>query len=155
MGCNSVYNNILTTMEYRDESIILRIKDIMKEKGLSSQTELSRAVGVQQSSISFMFKLTRSAIPLVDAICKTYGVSKQWLLSGTGIKYVQVEKVIKDINLSDLKPTASNEKSTELIRQLNELYTRHQALMKEEQEIMKMMLEINKQLLLSGIDIAG
>lgn len=140
-------------MEYRDESIIQRIKEIMKEKGLTSQTELGKAVGMQQSSISFMFKLTRSPLPLVEAISKTYNISKQWLLSGTGIKYMPTELATE--KKKDLFPSMNNDERVELIRQLNDLYTRHQSIMSEEQEIMKSIVEINKKLLLGGVDIAG
>lgn len=140
-------------MEYRDESIIQRIKDIMREKGLTSQTELGKAVGMQQSSISFMFKLIRSPLPLVEAISKTYNISKQWLLSGTGIKYMPTELATE--KKEDLFPSMNNDERVELIRQLNDLYTRHQSIMSEEQEIMKSIVEINKKLLLSGVDIAG
>ena len=140
-------------MEYRDESIIQRIKEIMKEKGLTSQTELSKAVGMQQSSISFMFKLTRSPLPLIEAISRTYNISKQWLLSGTGIKYMPTELATE--KKEDLFPSMNNDERVELIRQLNDLYTRHQSIMSEEQEIMKSIVEINKKLLLGGVDIAG
>ena len=140
-------------MEYRDESIIQRIKEIMKEKGLTSQTELGKAVGMQQSSISFMFKLTRSPLPLIEAISRTYNISKQWLLSGTGTKYMPTELATE--KKEDLFPSMNNDERVELIRQLNDLYTRHQSIMSEEQEIMKSIVEINKKLLLSGVGIAG
>ena len=153
MGYNIIYNKNLATMEYKDEKIISRIKEVMKEKGLKNQTALSNAVGVKQSSISFMFSLTRSAMPLIEAICEKYHVSKQWLLSGTGMKYVPVAQTI-DNTQTDVTNIGDDER-VELIRQLNDLYTRHQSIMIEEQEIMKSIVEINKKLLLSGVDIAG
>ncbi len=135
-------------MEYKDETIILRIKEVMKEHGLTSQTELGRALGVHQSSISDMFKQKRSTMPLVDAISEHWNVSKQWLLTGSGMKYATV------INDAEL-PSLTNTERVELVKKLNDLYARHQEIMGEAQEIMKSIVEINKKLILDGTDIAG
>ena len=140
-------------MEYKDEAIVNRIKEVMKEKGLSTQTELEAALGKNQSTISAVFKLKRSAMPIVEAISEKYQVSKQWLLSGTGMKYMPVTQTT--YNTQTDTTHMGNDERVELIRQLNDLYTRHQSIMIEEQEIMKSIVEINKKLLLSGVNIAG
>ena len=49
-------------MNYRDEKIISRIKEVMKERVLT-QKRLENDTGIAQSSISQMFGLKRSALP--------------------------------------------------------------------------------------------
>ena len=141
-------------MEYKDESIILRIKEVMKEHGLARQTELAKAVEVQQSTISAMFSLNRSSLPLVEAVSSHWNISKQWLLTGSGMKYMPENNLEPKENGVSL-PRLSNEDRVELIRRLNELYARHQKIMSEAQEIMKSIVEIDKKLILNGTDIAG
>ena len=136
-------------MEYKDESIILRIREVMKEHGLKNQTQLGEAVGVKQSSISDMFSLKRSSMPLIEAISTKYQISKQWLVAGSGMKYQESK------NSQDKSAPISNEKRLELIGELNRLYARHQDIIKEEQTIVKSIVEINRLLLLDGADIAG
>ena len=140
-------------MEYKDQEIINRIQEVMKEKGLTTQTEMEAALGKSQSTISAVFKLKRSALPIINALNEKYQISKQWLLSGTGMKYLLTEDKSNSIKSNNLQMT--NDERVELIRQLNDLYTRHQSIMSEEQEIMKSIVEINKKLLLAGVDIAG
>lgn len=137
-------------MEERDQSVITRLKEVMNESGLN-QSEFSSEVKVAQPTISAIYNLKRNADPLVDAVSKRYGISKQWLLTGMGIKYLQKVEEMTDDSLKVL----SNNDRAELLRRLNLLYERHQAIMSEEQEIMMSIVELNRKLILDGADIAG
>lgn len=139
-------------MEYKDIKIINRIREIMTEYNLSTQGELGNAVGMKQSSISKIFNLERSSEPLVKAICNKYPISPQWILIGNGIKYnsAATEEVLHS-NIAEM----TNNDRYEIIKQINALYQRHMELMAEEQSIMEKLLELNKKLILSGINIAG
>lgn len=138
-------------MELKDESIILRIKEVMREHGITRQTALGDAIGMNQSTISAMFKLSRSSGPLVDAISKTFKVSKSWLLTGSGMKY-EAEAMPETLaNAVEI----TNTDRVELLKRLNDLYARHQKIMDEAQDIMKAIVDINKKLILGETDIAG
>ena len=134
-------------MEYKEESIVLRIKEVMKERGITNQKEFEAAVGVAQSTISAIFNLNRSSLPLIDAMGDKFGMSKQWLLTGTGTKYLQT-KDDAPVNLSGM----TNSDRIELLNRLNLLYERHQKIMEEEQDIMKQIVDLNKKLILGNTD---
>lgn len=136
-------------MEYKEESIILRIKEVMKERGITNQKEFEAAVGVAQSTISAIFNLNRSSLPLIDAMGDKFGISKQWLLTGTGMKYLQTNDDAP-VNLSGM----TNSDRIELLNRLNLLYERHQKIMEEEQDIMKQIVDLNKKLILGNTDKA-
>ncbi len=137
-------------MEYKEESIILRIKEVMKEMGITNQKEFEAAVGVAQSTISAIFNLNRSSLPLIEAMSEKFGISKQWLLTGAGIKYLKTEINDSIINLSGM----TNSDRIELLKRLALLYERHQKIMEEEQDIMKQIVELNKYLILGNTDKA-
>lgn len=136
-------------MEYKEESIVLRIKEVMRERGITNQKELETAVGVAQSTISAIFNLNRSSLPLIDAMGDKFGISKQWLLTGTGMKYLQTNDDAP-INLSGM----TNSDRIELLNRLNLLYERHQKIMEEEQDIMIQIVDLNKKLILGNTDKA-
>lgn len=136
-------------MEYKEESIILRIKEVMRERGITNQKELEAAVGVAQSTISAIFNLNRSSLPLIDAMGDKFGISKQWLLTGMGMKYLQTNDDAP-VNLSGM----TNSDRIELLNRLNLLYERHQKIMEEEQDIMKQIVDLNKKLILGNTDKA-
>lgn len=136
-------------MEYKEESIILRIKEVMKEMGITNQKEFEAAVGVAQSTISAIFNLNRSSLPLIDAMGNKFGISKQWLLTGIGSKYLQTNDDTP-VNLSEM----TNSDRIELLNRLNLLYERHQKIMEEEQDIMKQIVDLNKKLILGNTDKA-
>lgn len=138
-------------MEYKEESIILRIKEVMKERGITNQKEFEAAVGVAQSTISAIFNLNRSSLPLIDAMGDKFGISKQWLLTGAGIKYLKADINDLPVNLSEM----TNSDRIELLKRLEILYERHQKIMEEEQDIMKQIVELNKYLILGNTDKAG
>lgn len=134
-------------MEYKEESIVLRIKEVMRERGITNQKEFEAAVGVAQSTISAIFNLNRSSLPLIDSMCDKFGISKQWLLTGTGMKYLQTNNDAP-VNLSGM----TNSDRIELLNRLNLLYERHQKIMEEEQDIMKQIVDLNKKLILGNTD---
>ncbi len=136
-------------MEYKEESIVLRIKEVMRERGITNQKEFEAAVGVAQSTISAIFNLNRSSLPLIDAMGDKFGVSKQWLLTGMGMKYLQTNDDAP-INLSGM----TNSDRIELLNRLNLLYERHQKIMEEEQDIMIQIVDLNKKLILGNTDKA-
>lgn len=136
-------------MEYKEESIILRIKEVMRERGITNQKEFEAAVGVAQSTISAIFNLNRSSLPLIDAMGDKFGISKQWLLTGMGMKYLQTNDDAP-INLSGM----TNSDRIELLNRLNLLYERHQKIMEEEQDIMIQIVDLNKKLILGNTDKA-
>lgn len=136
-------------MEYKEESIILRIKEVMRERGITNQKEFEAAVGVAQSTISAIFNLNRSSLPLIDAMGDKFGISKQWLLTGMGMKYLQTNDDAP-VNLSGI----TNSDRIELLNRLNLLYERHQKIMEEEQDIMMQIVDLNKKLILGNTDKA-
>lgn len=137
-------------MEYKEESIINRIKEVMKERGITGQKEFEAAVGVAQSTISAIFNLNRSSLPLIEAMSEKFNISKQWLLTGVGMKYLQANIENSPVNLSEM----TNSDRIDLLNRLNLLYDRHQKIMEEEQDIMKQILELNRKLILGNIGTA-
>lgn len=105
-----------------------RIKEIRKENNLT-QTEFAEKLGVTRSVISNI-ELNRLAKPnqktsLIKLICKEFDINEEWLLTGTGEKYV-IEKedeklagALAEISLSD------NEKLKNLIEKMIRLDDKH------------------------------
>lgn len=105
-----------------------RIKEIRKENNLT-QTEFAEKLGVTRSVISNI-ELNRLAKPnqktsLIKLICKEFDINEEWLLTGTGEKYV-IEKedeklagALAEISLSD------NEKLKNLIEKMIKLDDKH------------------------------
>lgn len=134
-------------MEYKDEEICGRIKDIMHEMSLG-QKDLSQKTGVVQSSISAILKGKRSPSPLVDAISDKLGISKEWLVNGVGLKYESSKDLMsKDRDIADYTGLSAKDKVS-LMKEMNALYDKHQSLLKEAQGIMETIVEINKKILI-------
>jgi transcriptional regulator with XRE-family HTH domain len=136
-------------MEYSKE-VVDRINQIMKENGLD-QRSLANQLSIAQPTVSNILNLKRSPNALIDRIVEKYGVEKTWLLYGIGNKFKATQPEAFNKSSDDLSIT----ERVALINKLNALYERHQSIMSEEQDIMKSIVEINKKLLLAGVDIAG
>lgn len=136
-------------MEYSKE-VVDRINQIMKENDLD-QRSLANQLSIAQPTVSNILNLKRSPNALIDRIVEKYGVEKAWLLYGIGNKFKAIQPEASNKSSDDLSIT----ERVALIKKLNALYERHQSIMSEEQDIMKSIVEINKKLLLSGVDIAG
>lgn len=132
-------------MRYNNNDIVDRIKEIMSEKFLN-QTSLGRELGFSQSNISQILRKERGAMPLIEKISQNYNVSREWLLTGLGSKYMDYEEKSKSSDLSEL----TNQERLSLVRELNELQKRHQDLMKEAGGIMDRVIKINERLLFGG-----
>ena len=136
-------------MEYRDSEICERIKEIMHEESLK-QKDLAERTGVVQSSISAILNGVRSPEPLVNAMCEKMGINKEWLVNGAGFKYRNSVNLASDIeNISKCEPLSAADKIS-LIKEVNALYEKHQSLLDEAQNIMKIIVEMNKKILLGG-----
>lgn len=65
-----------------DEDLIERIKSIIKREGITP-SKFAQSVGYAQSTIYLVLQGKRPVpASLIDAICSTYKVDKQWLLTG-------------------------------------------------------------------------
>jgi len=131
-------------MDYIDSAICERIKEVMKET-VSGQKELMEKTGVAQSTISAILNGKRQPTPLIDAMCETFGINREWLMSGIGFKYKESKDITKcdNIVISD---------RVSVLREINALYQRHQSLLAEAGEVMKTIVELNKRVLLSGVE---
>lgn len=77
-----------------------RIKEIRKEYGLN-QTEFGEKLGVSRDVIkNIELDLNKKGIPynIIKLICCTFSINEDWLLYGTGNKYVQEKQdVLNDL----------------------------------------------------------
>lgn len=121
-----------------------RIKDLMREKALS-QKELCEQTNMIQSSVSAILNGKRSPMPIIDSVCEIFGVNKEWLLSGVGMKYKQSNDIANAILCDN---SAISDKMA-IIKEMNELYKKHQSLLQQAQEIMETIVDMNKKILLS------
>ena len=128
-------------MMYKDERIIGRIREIMKERNIN-QKALESDTGIVQSSISQMLGLHRSALPLIEAMSKVYGVNREWLLTGLGEKYGLIP-----IGRSSRHGELSDGERLLLVKELNTLHFRHQDLMNESSRIMEIVAKVNSRLM--------
>lgn len=133
-------------MDYKDKEICNRIIEVMRERGLS-QKELCVLTGIAQPSVSAILKMKRSPMPLVTKIAEHFNISQTWLLTGNGSKYIAAGVEASDIPMDE---ELSTTQKVELLRELNRLYSRHQEIIAEEQEIMKKITEMNKRLILGN-----
>ena len=138
-------------MMYKDPRIIERINEIMNERQLTQKT-LEGDTGISQSSISQMFSLSRSALPLIECITKVYGVNRNWMLTGRGDKYLVTS------NGSGRHGELTDGERLVLIQELNTLQLRQQELMNETCSMlneanknMKNLIKINERLMFNDI----
>lgn len=82
-----------------------RIKEIRKDAGLSQQ-EFGKRIGLKTSTIAGYE--TGSRFPngaVIQSICHEFHVSKEWLLTGKGEKYIDqsstFSKLLLEVNASD------------------------------------------------------
>ena len=137
-------------MNYRDEKIISRIKEVMKERVLT-QKRLENDTGIAQPSISQMFGLKRSALPLIMAMSKVYGINREWLLTGLGEMYG-----LGSANKSNRHGELLDVERIQLLKELNAIQFRHQDLMNESSKIMALIVKvIEKSLYLSATRLKG
>lgn len=74
-------------------SMSLRIKEIRSNKKLS-QVEFARALQVSQSAVSQYEKAARSPdSAFLSKLCSVFGVNLNWLISGTGSMYQDLQEV--------------------------------------------------------------
>lgn len=127
-----------------DNMICERIKDLMREKTLS-QKELCEQTNMIQSSVSAILNGKRSPMPIIDSVCEIFDVNKEWLLSGVGMKYKQSSDIANAILCNN--STISDKMA--IIKEMDELYKKHQSLLQQAQEIMETIVDMNKQILLN------
>lgn len=128
-------------MMYKDKRIIERINEVMLGRGLT-QTSLESDTGITQSTISQILSLHRSALPLIEAMSKTYGINREWLLTGLGEKYG-----LSPLGRSSRHGELSDGERLLLVKELNTLQLRHQDLMNESSKIMESVLKVNARLM--------
>lgn len=84
-------------------------------------------------------------MPIINSVCEIFGVNKEWLLSGVGMKYKQSN----DITNAILCDTSAISDKMAIIKEMNELYKKHQSLLQQAQEIMETIVDMNKKILLN------
>lgn len=130
-------------MDFRDESVCKRIKEVMKEQSLK-QKDLADKTGIVPSTISAILSGTRNPTPLIDAMSEVFGINKEWLMSGVGYKFAQSENLANNSQID-----ASVTDKAAIMKEINAMYERHQYLLKEAAEVMRTIVELNKKILLN------
>ena len=75
-----------------------RIKEIRNDKKLN-QREFAKRLTLSQNHISYLEKGIRKITEkFINYLCKEYNVNKEWLLTGTGEKYIDM---IEGLNIDD------------------------------------------------------
>lgn len=75
-----------------------RIKEIRNDKKLN-QREFAKRLTLSQNHISYLEKGIRKITEkFINDLCKEYNVNKEWLLTGTGEKYIDM---IEGLNIED------------------------------------------------------
>ena len=75
-----------------------RIKEIRNDKKLN-QREFAKRLTLSQNHISYLEKGIRKITEkFINDLCKEYNVNKEWLLTGTGEKYIDM---IEGVNIDD------------------------------------------------------
>ena len=75
-----------------------RIKEIRNDKKLN-QREFAKRLTLSQNHISYLEKGIRKITEkFINDLCKEYNVNKEWLLTGTGEKYIDM---IERLNIDD------------------------------------------------------
>ena len=66
-----------------------RIKEVRTDAGLN-QIEFAKRIGVGPSTVTNYEKGTRTPTnAVIQNICRVFHVSKEWILNGTGKKYIE------------------------------------------------------------------
>ena len=74
------------------------IKEIRNDKKLN-QREFAKRLTLSQNHISYLEKGIRKITEkFINDLCKEYNVNKEWLLTGTGEKYIDM---IEGLNIDD------------------------------------------------------
>lgn len=75
-----------------------RIKEIRNDKKLN-QREFAKRLTLSQNHISYLEKGIRKITEkFINDLCKEYNVNKEWLLTGSGEKYIDM---IEGLNIDD------------------------------------------------------
>lgn len=78
-----------------------RVRAVRQSQNLTMD-EFGRALGVQRASIS---RIESGSRPLTDqmalAICRTYGVNEEWLRTGAGEMFIQIDRSEKLARMVD------------------------------------------------------
>lgn len=118
-----------------------RIKEFMKEKGLTQQM-IADQFGLSQSNISEMTSGKRNTLKLAELIADNYDVSLDYLIYG-------VDNISEqDINISNTDiPNGESKYAAKLLSLLNE-YLKNERVIQDNaarnKEILKQMVEIDK-----------
>ena len=116
-----------------------RIRALMKENKLS-QRAVEEYTGINQSVLSEVINGRRDYERVVDKLCSAYGWSRDFIVTGRN-----------NIAYSDNNTSLSNEERQILIKNLHELYCKHEDLIQQAGSIMKQIAAINK-ILIIGIE---
>ena len=102
-------------------SIVNRIKEIRKQEALS-QTAFGKKLGVSKDVIVNIENLRVEPKPLLlNCICETFNIRKEWLLEGTGDMYIiskaddALAEALAEITLSE------NEQLKQIVMKLSKL----------------------------------
>lgn len=116
-----------------------RIRALMKENKLS-QRAVEEYTGINQSVLSEVINGRRDYERVVDKLCSAYGWSRDFIVTGRN-----------NIANSDNNTSLSNEERQILIKNLQELYCKHEDLIQQAGSVMKQIAAINK-ILIIGIE---
>ena len=116
-----------------------RIRTLMKENKLS-QRAVEEYTGINQSVLSEVINGRRDYERVVDKLCSAYGWSRDFIVTGRN-----------NIANSDNNTSLSNEERQILIKNLHELYCKHEDLIQQAGSVMKQIAAINK-ILIIGIE---
>lgn len=116
-----------------------RIRALMKENKLS-QRAVEEYTGINQSVLSEVINGRRDYERVVDKLCSAYGWSRDFIVTGRN-----------NIANSDNNTSLSNEERQILIKNLHELYCKHEDLIQQAGSVMKQIAAINK-ILIIGIE---
>ncbi len=116
-----------------------RVRALMKENKLS-QRAVEEYTGINQSVLSEVINGRRDYERVVDKLCSAYGWSRDFIVTGRN-----------NIANSDNNTSLSNEERQILIKNLHELYCKHEDLIQQAGSVMKQIAAINK-ILIIGIE---
>lgn len=82
--------------EINKEAIGRRIQKVRKDNNLT-QVEFGKRIGTSQSHVwSAENKWTVSSNPIIQQVCATFGIRRDWLLTGIGEMYGNQEEELDD-----------------------------------------------------------
>ena len=74
-----------------DEQIGERIRSVLEHEG-KRQADLARILGISEGAVSSMCAGKSSpSVQTITLICQHFGVRKEWLCTGTGSRYVNMD----------------------------------------------------------------